>query len=115
MGKILKSNLSKFEDEVKEGFTRRLRKEFTGVVESLYDNRTLLVRFQYIFKQYTTLNQLTTVIVESVRMTKESEAPKHSEIPDKTTNREKGYFCCVHVLKQFLNVLVSIIRRCRHK
>ena len=35
VGKVVRAKLSGFEEKVREGFLRKLRKEFTGVVQGL--------------------------------------------------------------------------------
>ena len=47
LGTVIKSNVGELEEEVRAGSLRRMRKEFTGVVQGVSGKRRLLVRFQY--------------------------------------------------------------------
>ena len=42
----MKSKVSELEDYVREGFYRRVRKKFTGMVQLVYGERRFLVSFQ---------------------------------------------------------------------
>ena len=54
VGAVVKSKLGEFEDEVREGFYRRLSNYLTGVVQLFSDNVRLLLRFQYLCENYLT-------------------------------------------------------------
>ena len=41
----MKTKVYELEEEVREGFTRRLSKDLTGMVELVYGNKRFLVRF----------------------------------------------------------------------
>ena len=45
VGVVVKSKVGELENEVREGFSRRLRKNFNGMVESVSGKRRLLVMF----------------------------------------------------------------------
>ena len=68
----MKAKLGELEVDVSEVFSRRLRKEFTGVVQVFSGKRILLVRFQYGYEKGMTSNQLTTMIVDVIPINKES-------------------------------------------
>ena len=42
----MKAKVGELEEEIREGFLRRLRKEMTGVVQEVVGNRRYLVSFQ---------------------------------------------------------------------
>ena len=46
VGVLVKSKLGNLEDEVREGFSMRLSKEFTGVVQRVSGERRFLVGFK---------------------------------------------------------------------
>ena len=46
VGTVVKSKLGDMEEEIREGFLRRLRKEITGVVQGIVGERGFLVRLQ---------------------------------------------------------------------
>ena len=54
MEELVKEKVGDFEDEVREGFYRRLRNYLTGVVKLFSDNVRLLLRFQYLCENYLT-------------------------------------------------------------
>ena len=60
----MKAKLGELEVDVSEVFSRRLRKEFTGVVQVFSGKRILLVRFHDGCDKYMTSNQLAVVTVE---------------------------------------------------
>ena len=49
VGEFVKSKVGKLEEEIREVFLRRLRKEMTGVVHEVVGKRRYLVRFRYGF------------------------------------------------------------------
>ena len=87
----MKAKLGDSEDEVREGFSRRLRKELTGVVQQISGKRRFLVRFQDGCEKDTTSYQLTIVVVDKIPMTEEAEVPTTYVIPDDTISLDKGY------------------------
>ena len=46
VGTVVKEKLGELEEEVREGFTRRLGKEFNGVVGGFWGKTSFLVMFQ---------------------------------------------------------------------
>ena len=46
MGAVVKENVGELYNEVREGFSRRPRKELTGVVQGVSGKRRFLVIFQ---------------------------------------------------------------------
>ena len=45
VGTAVKAKIGELEEEVRVGSTRRMRKEFTGVVKAISGKRKFLVRF----------------------------------------------------------------------
>ena len=78
----MKSKVGDFDEEVREVFLRRLRKELTGVVQGISEKRRLLVCFQDRCEKYLTSNQRTVVVVDNIPMDKETEVPTVSVICD---------------------------------
>ena len=85
------------EEEVREAFTRRFRKYFTGV-SPFFGKKRILVRFQYGFKKELISNQLTAVAVERMPETEESTVPTVYVIPVDMVILDKGYYHGVSVL-----------------
>ena len=73
-----------------EGFSRRPRKELIGVVQGVSGKRGCLVRFKDLCEKDITLNQLITVKLERSPVTKKSNIPTISVIPDDTIDFVKG-------------------------
>ena len=48
----MKAKVVDLEDEVREGFSRRISKELNGEVQGVSGNRSVLVRFQDVFEKY---------------------------------------------------------------
>ena len=46
VGTVVKAKIGELEEEVSVGSSRRMRKELTGVVQSVSGRRRFLVRFQ---------------------------------------------------------------------
>ena len=46
VGTVVKAKVGDLEEEVREGFLRRLRKELTGVVQEVSGKNRFLLRFQ---------------------------------------------------------------------
>ena len=72
MGTVAREKVGELEDEVRELFSRHMRKDLTVLVESVSGKRELLVIFQYGCDKYPKLNQLTFVTVDRIPVTKES-------------------------------------------
>ena len=51
VGTVVKAKVGDMEEEIREVFLRRLRKEITGVVQEVVENRRYLVRLQYGLKK----------------------------------------------------------------
>ena len=62
----MKAKVVDLEDEVREGFSRRISKELNGEVQGVSGNRSVLVRFQDVFEKYVSSNQLTVMTVEKI-------------------------------------------------
>ena len=69
VGTVLKAKAGNLKDEVREGFSRHMRKEFTGVLKGVSSKRRLSVRFQYSFDKDMNSNQLASVTVYRRPMT----------------------------------------------
>ena len=81
VGVVVKTKLGELEEEVREVFLRRSRKELTGVVQEVSEKKRLLVMFQYGCENYLVSNQLTVVTVDNIYMTKEAKVPIINEEP----------------------------------
>ena len=46
LGTVVKAKIGDLEEEVRAGSSRRMRKDFTGVVQGVSGRRRLFVRFQ---------------------------------------------------------------------
>ena len=66
VGTVVKSKIGELEEEVRAGNSRRLRKEFTVVVQGVSGRSRFLVRFQNGCENNLSSNQLTVVIVEKI-------------------------------------------------
>ena len=82
VGTVVKSKIGELEEEVRASSSRRLRKELTGVVQSVLRRRIFLVRFQNGCENNLSSNQLTVVIVEKILEEKEPEVFEIAEIPE---------------------------------
>ena len=65
VGTVVKAKVDELEEEIREGFSRRLRKEMTGVVQEVVGKRRYLVRFQDGIEKDMLSNQLTMVVARS--------------------------------------------------
>ena len=68
VGKVVKSKIGELEEEVRAGSSRRTRKELTGMVQGVYGNRRLLMRFQDGCEKDLTSNKLTIMTVDNIPM-----------------------------------------------
>ena len=84
VGTVVKDNVGELEEEVREGFSRRTRKELTGAFQGVSGKKRFLVRFQYGCRNYLASNKLTVVIVEKIPVEEEPKVPTIPKIPDKT-------------------------------
>ena len=75
MGMVVKAKVRELEEELREVFLRRLRKEFTGVVKGVSGKKRFLVRIQYGCENYMTSNQLTVVPVENIPVEENPRCP----------------------------------------
>ena len=62
----MKAKVRELEEEVREGFTRFLRKYLTEVEESVSVYKMFFVRFQDVFKKNMRSNKINTVTVEMI-------------------------------------------------
>ena len=65
VGTVVKSKVGDLEEDIREGFLMRLRKEMTGVVQEVVDKRRYLMILQDGLEKDMPLNQLTIVFVRS--------------------------------------------------
>ena len=70
--------------------SRRIRKEFTVVVQGVLGRSRFFLRFQNGFKNNMSSNQLTVVIVEKIPEEKDPEVSEIDEIPEEQVELEKG-------------------------
>ena len=61
----MKTKVSDLEEEIREGFQRRLSKDMTGVVQEFFGNMRYLVWFQDGLEKEMLLNQLTILVNRS--------------------------------------------------
>ena len=101
VGAVNKANISELEEEVRSGFTRRVRKKLTGVVQGISGKKMLLVIFQDGCENYLTSNQLTKVIVEKSLVEEEPGVPTNPEILGELVTSHKGYYHGVYVILHF--------------
>ena len=79
---VVKSKICELEEDIREGFSIRTRKELTGVVQIVSDNNRFLVRFQYRCKNNMSSNQIAIVILQRILEDKEHEVFALPEIPE---------------------------------
>ena len=89
-GTVVKAKISELEEEVRAGNSRRMRKEFTGVVQGVSRRRRFLMRFQNGCKNNLSSNQLTVVVVEKIPVEEEPEVSTIPEIPEDQVKKYKG-------------------------
>ena len=65
VGTVVKAKVGDIEEEIREGFSGRLRKDMTGVVQGVVGKRRYLVSFQDRLEKEMSSNQLTIVVVTS--------------------------------------------------
>ena len=71
------------------------------MVQGVLGRRRFLVRFNNVFENNLSSNQLTVVIVEKIPVEEEHEVSTIPEILEDKVEKEKGYYCCVYVILQF--------------
>ena len=62
---VVNANVGELEEEIMEGFSRRLRKDMTGVMQEVVGKRRYSARFQDGLEKEMSSNQLTIVVVRS--------------------------------------------------
>ena len=65
VGTVMKAKVGELEEEILEGYSRRLRKDMNGVVQEVVRKRRYLVRFQDGLDKEMSSNQITIVVVRS--------------------------------------------------
>ena len=65
VGTVVKAKVGELEEEIREGFSMRLRKEMTGVVQEVFGKRSYSLSFQCGLEKEISLNQLTILFVRS--------------------------------------------------
>ena len=65
VGTVVKEEVGELEEDIREIFSRRLRKEMSGVVQEVVGKRRYLVRFQDRGEKEMLLNQLSIVVFRS--------------------------------------------------
>ena len=65
VGTVVKAKVGYMEEDIREVFSRKLRKEMTGVVQDVVGNIMYSVRFQDGLEKEIFLNQLTILVVRS--------------------------------------------------
>ena len=65
VGAVVKAKVGDMDDEIREGFPRRLRKDMTGVVQEVVGKRIYLVRLHDGLEKEMSSNQLTILVVRS--------------------------------------------------
>ena len=66
VGTVMKYKVGELEEDIREGFSRRLRKEITGVVQEVVGNRSYSMRFQDWLEKEISSNHPIIVVVRSV-------------------------------------------------
>ena len=75
VGTAVKAKICELEEEVREGCSRRVKNQLTGVLQCVLGKKRVLERFQDGFKENMSSNQLTIVIVDKSLVEKEPEVP----------------------------------------
>ena len=65
VGTVVNAKVGELGGDIREGFSKRLRKDMTSVVQEVFGKRRYLVKFQGELENYMSLNQLTIVVVSS--------------------------------------------------
>ena len=65
VGTVVKAKVGELEEEISEGFSRKLRKDMTGVVQEVVGKRRYLVKFKYGLDKDMLSKQITIVVVRS--------------------------------------------------
>ena len=101
VGTVVKAKIGELEGEVRAGSSRRMRKELTGLVQSVSGRRRFLVMFQNGCEKNLSSDQFTIVVVDKILVEEEPEVSTIPEIPEDNVEKQKGYYRCVYVLQQF--------------
>ena len=92
VGTVVKAKIGELEEEVRVGSSRRMRKEFTGVVQGVSGRRRFLVRFQNGCEKNLSSNQLTVVTAHEILVEEAPEVSTIPEIPEDNAESHKGYY-----------------------
>ena len=65
VGAVVKAKVGDLEEDISEGFSRRLRKDMTGVVQEVVGKRSYSVRFKYDLNKEISLDQINIVVIRS--------------------------------------------------
>ena len=94
---MVKTKTGELKDDFRKGFSWRLSKEFTDLVEETSGNRRFLVRFQYGCEKDMTLKQPTAVNVDRIPMTKYYKVTTIYTKPEEEDDLEKVCYHGVYV------------------
>ena len=97
--KVVKAKVGELEDDIREGFLRRSRKEMTGVVQEIVGKIRYLVRFQDRLEKEISSNYLTIMVVRS-EVEKEIGVREVDIIPD--VREELGCYHWVYIYLHFI-------------
>ena len=101
VGTVVKDNVGELEEEVREGFSRRTRKELTGAFQGVSGKKRFLVIFKNGCKKYLASNQLTFVIVDKIPVEEEPDVTTIPEIPEEQVPSEMICYHGVYVNVSF--------------
>ena len=90
VGTVVKAKIGELEEEVGVGSSRRMRKDFTGVVQGVSSRRRFLVRFHNGCKKNMSSNQLTVVTAHEILVEEAPEVSTIPEIPEDNVKSHKG-------------------------
>ena len=99
VGVVVKANVGELEEDIREGFWGRLRKEMTGMIQEVVEERRYLVRFQYRLEKKMFLNQLTIVVIRS-ELEEEIEVREVEIIPE--VHEDLGCYHLVYISLRFI-------------
>ena len=101
VGTVVKAKIGELEEEVREIFLRRKRKELTRVFQGVSWKKRFLVKFQVGCEKDMTSNKFTIVILENIPVEEEPDVPTIPEIPEEKVTLDKGYYHGVYILIYF--------------
>ena len=90
VGTVVKAKIGELEEEVRVGSSRRMRKEFTVVVQGVSGRRRFLVRFHDGCEKNLFSNQLTVVTAHEILVEEAPEVSTIPEIPEDIVESHKG-------------------------